>query len=228
MGNQRKIMRIQLQTLLASVILAASPALAQDEWPEKTPDGLELQHGTDAQVVYWLPGATLEGFTKVYLVDASVAFHRNWRDSVSNRSARGASGRITSTDMENIKSTVATAFRDVFVDELVNKGGFELVDEVGEDVLVIRPAIVNLFITAPDIRNTQASGAVISSAGEMTLYLEFLDGYTGQLFGKVLDRQIDDKGDMMITANRVTNQRDGERMLRSWAVQLREHMTELH
>ena len=136
--------------------------------------------------------------------------------------------RISTQDMENIKSTVATAFRDVFVDELVNKGGFELVDEVGEDVLVIRPAIVNLFITAPDIRNTQASGAVISSAGEMTLYLEFLDGYTGQLFGKVLDRQIDDKGDMMITANRVTNQRDGERMLRSWAVQLREHMTELH
>ena len=44
----------------------------------------------------------------------------------------------------------------------------------------------------------------------MTLYLEFLDGYTGQLFGKVLDRQIDDKGDMMITANRVTNQRDGD------------------
>lgn len=219
-------MRILFQSILVSAALIAAPAVAQDEWPERTPEGLELQHGTEAQVVYWLPGASLEGYTKVYLVDASVAFHKNWRNSVSNRSARGAAGRITSTDMENIKSTVSAAFHEVFVDELQNNGGFEIVDEVGEGVLVIRPAIVNLFINAPDVRNTQRSGAMISSAGEMTLYMEFLDGYTGQLFGKVLDRQVDDKGDMMISANRVTNQRDGERMLRSWAVQLREHMVD--
>jgi hypothetical protein len=214
--------------LFSLVLCAAVPASAQDEWPEKTHDGLELQHDTEGAVVYWRPDATLEGYSKVYLVDAAVAFHKNWKGDMSSRSARGASGRITSTDMESIKSTLADEFRAIFVDELENNGGFEIVDELGEDVLLIKPAIVNLYITAPDIRNTQRSGAMIRSAGEMTLYLEFYDGYTGQIFGRVLDRQVDDKGDIMISANRVTNKRDADKMLRSWAVQLREHMTGLN
>ena len=65
---------------------------------------------------------------------------------------------------------------------------------------------------------------MVTSAGEMTLYLEFYDGYTGEIFGRVLDRKVDDKANFAMQANRVTNKRDADRILKSWAQELRAHM----
>ena len=219
-------MRKIIYSTLIAVTIAAAPALAQEEWPEKTHDGLELQHDTKAAVVYWRPGASLEGYSKVYLVEAPVAFQKNWKRDVNNKSV-GMANRVTSSEMEKIKQALSDEFRSVFIDELQNKGGFEIVDELGEDVLLIKPAIINLYINAADVRNTQQGVNMVTSAGEMTLYLEFYDGYTGEIFGRVLDRQVDNKANFVMRADRVSNQRDADKILRSWASELREHMTGL-
>ena len=208
---------------VAAAGLAARAAVAQDEWPQNTYDGLELQKDTGGAVVYWRPGATLEDYTKVYLVDAPVAFQKNWQRDQNTKSV-GMSGRVSSSDMEKIKKNLSEEFRKIFIEELEADGGYEIVDELGEDVLLIKPAIINLYVNAPDVRGAERRVNMVTSAGEMTLYLEFYDGVTGQIFGRVLDRQVDDKANFAMQANRVTNKRDADRILRSWAKELRAHM----
>ena len=62
---------------------------------------------------------------------------------------------------------MAQEFETVFTDILTN-GGYELVDEAAEDVLLIRPSIVNLDITAPNQHGSGRSSSYTRSAGEMT------------------------------------------------------------
>ena len=209
--------------VLAAAAVATSPAVGQNEWPEKTHDGLELQKDTGGAVVYWRPGATLEGYKKVYLVEAPVAFRKNWQRDQNTKTV-ATSSRISSSDMEAIKTRLSEEFRTVFVEELEANGGYEIVDELGEDVLLIKPAIINLSVNAPDVRGAERRYNMVTSAGEMTLYLEFYDGYTGEIFGRVLDRKVDDKANFAMQANRVTNKRDADRILKSWAQELRAHM----
>jgi len=218
------MLRTSIYTVLAIAAAAFAPsaAQAQDEWPDKTHDGLELQKDTKAAVVYWRPGATLEGYEKVYLVEAPVAFRKNWQRDQNTKSA-GINSRVTSSDMEEIKQRLSEEFRKVFVEEL-EAGGYEIVDELGDNVLLIKPAIINLSVNAPDVRGTQRRIDMVTSAGEMTLYLEFYDGVTGEIFGRVLDRQVDDKANFAMQANRVTNKRDADRILKAWAKELRAHM----
>jgi hypothetical protein len=56
---------------------------------------------------------------------------------------------------------------------------YAVVDEAGEDVLLIRPAIINLDVNAPDTPQAGRSMTYVASAGEMTLYLEAYDSEPG-------------------------------------------------
>ena len=71
--------------------------------------------------------------------------------------------------MERIKTKTKEMFVEVFTEELV-KGGYELANERAEDVLIVKPAIINLDVKAPDIVRTTRGGTLGRSAGEMTLY----------------------------------------------------------
>jgi iron uptake system EfeUOB component EfeO/EfeM len=51
---------------------------------------------------------------------------------------------------ETIKAGLFTGFHEVFVGELQDQGGYQAVETGGEDVLVLRPAIIDLNITPPD------------------------------------------------------------------------------
>ena len=124
--------------------------------------------------------------------------------------------------MERIKKNLAEEFKKVFTEELT-KAGHEVVDQTGPDVLIIRPAIVNLDVMAPDIQSPGITHVVVRSAGSLTLYLELYDSTTGAIFGKVMDAQADREGFAQL-ANRVTNKAAADRILRSWASELAGHL----
>ena len=125
--------------------------------------------------------------------------------------------------MEKIKSALADEFRKVFTEEL-EEGGYEVVDVTGEDVLVVRPALMNLDVTAPDIATASRSRTYVTSAGSMTLYVELYDSVTGDIIAKVIDPQASDRGSFGFEANRVTNRAEADRILRKWAGLLRSHL----
>ena len=124
---------------------------------------------------------------------------------------------MTSNDVEKIKNRLAEEFQAVFVKTLQD-GGYDVVEELAEDVLLVRPAIINLDVNAPDTPTAGRSTTYTSSAGEMTLYLEIYDSVTGDLLAKALDRRFDSaRGGYYTWTNSVTNKAAAERILKGWA-----------
>ncbi len=184
----------------------------QLELPEITPEGLHRVEGTRLALVYAEPGADLGQYQRIYMTDAYVAFKKNWQ----REQRRDYSNRVTPGQMESIKSEVAELFRTVFT-ETLEKGGYKLVNEVGGDVLIVRPTIINLDVVAPEKRSATNVYTLSETAGEMTLYIELYDSVTGDLIAKALDPQADRQRGYMRWQNRVTNRAAARRIMQSWA-----------
>ena len=96
---------------------------------------------------------------------------------------------------------------------------------IDEDVLILRPAIVDLDVTAPDISRAGRSRSYVASAGAATLFIEMFDALTGDLLGRAVDRRAArSTGSIAIRANRVTNLADARREFRRWADMLIEFL----
>ena len=195
------------------LVLATGAYAKKAELPEVTEDGLHLLHDSKLAVVYAEPGASLAGYERVMLVKPYVAFKKNWERDQRSQSAK----RISSKDIENIKNNLAEGFDEVFRTTL-NEGGYPVVDEAGDDVLLVRPAIINLDVNAPDTMSAGRGRTYTTSAGEMTLYVEVYDSVTGDLMAKALDRKMDNTNNSFYTwTNSVTNKSAATRIMKGWA-----------
>ncbi len=211
--------------IAAGLGLSCAPALsAADPPPQVSKDGLHLRKSTQSTLVYVKPGVDWSPYTKVALLECLVEFDKNWkRDYNANRVS--ISNRVSDADMERIKKDVAAEFRKVFAKELQANSGYPVVDSAGPDVLVLRPAILNLKVTAPDLMSPGIGGTVVSSAGSATLYLELWDSASNTILARALDAQADPgfagRGQ---AANRVTNTMAAEQILKGWATRLRKYL----
>jgi hypothetical protein len=128
--------------------------------------------------------------------------------------------------MERMKETMAKEFIEVFT-EVLQEGGYTVTEQAGDTVMLVRPAIIDLDPTAPDVRSTSASRTFVRSAGEMTLYIELYDSITGDLIAKALDRRIDGAVDNhFMWANPSSNAAASRSILRRWAKVLRDALDE--
>ncbi|HNP34835.1 MAG TPA: DUF3313 family protein [Woeseiaceae bacterium] len=204
-----------LATIIAGLMLAG-PLCAKDTLPETTADGLTRVPSKAVSALYWKDGATLAEYDKVMILEAPVAFRKNWmRDQ--NRDAIDLSNRINQSDMDRIKSKLSQAFKDEFT-KVLQKGGYTVVDKAGEGVLLLRPAIINLDVSAPDTqRSMGVSRTFTASAGSMELYMELYDSLTSSKIGEVADAQGGNDAGHFQVSNSVTNKAEAERILRKWA-----------
>ncbi len=198
-------------SLVVGLLFSAS-VFSGDDFPEVTEDGLRKISDTELSLVYAKEGVDLSIYDKVWLVDATVAFKKNWKRDQN----RSYSFKVNAKDMERIKAGLAELFREVFTENLT-EAGHELVTEAADDVLIVRPAILNLDVTAPDTRNTGRGYTLAESAGEMTLYVELYDSVTGDLLVKALDRQADRRSSTFQWQTKSSNRAAAKRMLNSWA-----------
>ncbi len=198
-------------SLILGLALSVS-ALAADDFPDITEDGLHKIKDSDLSLVYAKEGVDLSIYDKVWLVDATVAFKKNWKRDQN----RSYSFKVNAKDMEKMKSELAELFREVFT-ETLNEAGHELVDEAAEDVLVVRPAIVNLDVTAPQTLSASRSYQLAESAGEMTLYIELYDSVTGDILVKALDRRADRRSAFFEWQTKSSNRAAAKRLLTDWA-----------
>lgn len=129
--------------------------------------------------------------------------------------------------MKEIRDRVAKEFAKEFTKVLSTEGGHQVVTEGGDDVLILRPAIINLEVTAPDLMTPGMSETVVASAGSMTLYLELYDGKTQAIIARIIDPEAADNVGIAQVANRVTNTADFDRVLRRWAEILNSHLAQL-
>jgi hypothetical protein len=199
-----------LKLAIVAGLLVALPVAAQlpDNW-----DGLVKVRSPRADAVYLAPGAEFQAYTKVMLDETEVAFRQNFlRDY--NRSARGA-GRITDAEATEIVNAVRTGFEGIFAEEY-RRAGYEVVTQPGSDVLRLRTAVVNLYVTAPEQMMAGRVRSYSYDAGQATLILEARDSISGALLGRAVDSRI--AGDNLpARRTRVSNQADFEQLFRTWA-----------
>jgi hypothetical protein len=212
-----------LAILCAVLALAVAPGFAAKEAPpEVSPEGLHLVKSTKTRLVYVRPGASLAQYRRVAILECLVQFEKDWQRDYNN-SQIGLEGRVSDADVERMKTGLAAEFKKVFADELAKKGGYEVVDVAAPDVLVLRPALINVEVNAPDLMTPGFSRTIVRSAGQMTLFLELWDSTSNTLLARVLDAQEAGTG-MAQVANRATNVADADRILRDWARELRERL----
>ena len=201
-------------------------ASADDEVPEMTYDGLVLVADRKVAAAYVDPDADFGEYNKIMLLDCYVSFRKNWR---RDQKRTGSMISVSKGDMERIKTGVAELFHEVFTEELSKDGGYEIVDAAGEDVLLVRPAIIDLDVTAPDTSSPGRTRTYTASSGAATVFVELFDSVTGDVLARAADRKVAERmGGYLSYSNRVTNTQDAKKMMRGWARSLRERLDEYH
>jgi len=224
--------RIGTVITIALAVIATNVSIAQDNDgpPKRTVEGLELVKQTKRRLVYVAPDADFSRYTDVSILDCYVAFKKDWQQDYNRNSGRSLQQRVDDNDMDRMKKRLADEFKEIFIDELTKEGKHEVVDHVGPEVLVLRPAIVNLDVTSPDMSMSQSSRSrsYNTNAGQMTLYLELYDSVTSTIIAKVMDAQADrGTGGFAMAASRVSNTAAADRILRGWARELAGHLGEV-
>ncbi|NIP19070.1 MAG: DUF3313 family protein [Xanthomonadales bacterium] len=205
-------MRLRVITALLAGLVLSTSSMAREAYPEVTEEGLEKIRDTGTTLVYAKPGVDLGVYEKVRLLDAGVAFRKNWQRDQN----RFDPFKVDKRDMERMRTELAGLFREVFTEKLT-AAGHELVAEADGDVLIVRPAIVNLDVTAPDVNSPSRSVQLAESAGQMTLYVELYDSVTGDILVKALDHKADRRRGNFHWQTRGANRQAAEAILNTWA-----------
>ena len=217
------------QSLSAFAALYASLALvcpvgfaANEPPPEVTKDGLQLYKKTKERLAYVKPGATFTQYKRVAILDCYVEFSKEWVKDY-NSEQRDPSRQIRENDLDRAKKALQGDFKKIFTEELQEGGRYQITDSGGPDVLVLRPALINIQVSAPDLMTAGRSTTYVESAGGMTIYLELWDSASNTILARV----IDGKADPALygqPSSSVTNRAAADRMMRSWADELRSRL----
>jgi hypothetical protein len=205
-----------LLTAVAFAALSTVTVQSKNAPPPVSHDGLHLDPDSDVALLYTKPEVVWTEYSRFKMLEPYVAFKKNWE-----RNTKVAGRRIPKKDIERIKVEAAALLREVFIEELDERGGYRFVEESDDDVLIMRPALIDLVITAPDIKVAGRVEQYVASAGAATLFLEMYDSVSGEILARVVDRKRMQDYGYARWANSVTNRADAKRMFKKWAVLLR-------
>ena len=210
--------------LCALVLTGPTRVCAAEPPPQVSEDGLELRKQSNRRLVYVKPGANLAQYKRIAILDCRVEFSKDWLNNY-NRDQRDPSRRIKNSDLDRAKVDLSAQFKKIFLDELQGKGAYQVTDDKSPDVLELRPALINIQVSAPDLMAPGRSVTYVESAGQMTLYLELWESATNTILARVTDARADPDRYRQ-SASSVTNRAAADRMLRSWAVELHKKLDE--
>jgi hypothetical protein len=220
MGVLPSGMMVVLTSAVLSVML---PDTAVAQQPPQEWDGLVRVEKKALDHVYVRPKVEFKAYTRVRLDPVHVAMDKNW-DPNSGRV--GLESRLSSADVQRIREELSKLFRDVFAERL-SKSGYPLVDAGGDDVLLVKAALINVSVNAPDSGSTTTRSFVMD-AGRMTLVMELADSVTGQMLARVVDTKEGSDTRGVQWANSVTNSVEARRAIAQWADALCRALDTIH
>jgi len=186
-------------------------------------DGLTLVPDTQFKEFYRKSGADLSSYSQIEIERCKVNFRKNWqRDQNSHRT--DLSSRVTESDVTRILDRMTDSCNDKFHEAFEQSTAYKLVNssKLEDSVLILRPSIIDLDVHAPDLRGAGFTRTFTRSTGEMTLSLDIVDGATGEVIARAIDRRRDTENHQLEPTASVSNQADFDRSIRRWAKQLRD------
>lgn len=201
------------RAFLLPLLLVSLPLYAADV-TDITDDGLVPVRVKNIDKAYKRPGASLKGYTSILLRPVSVAFSKNW-----NPRDYGAYG-LKSDEVERIRSELSKLAGETFA-RVLSKGGYAIATAPGENVLDVQAEIVDLIIHGIEPRSANVVHVYVKSAGEMRILVNLRDSVTGTTLYRASDLQRAQEYDQLEWANSVFNRAEAERVLATWARQLK-------
>jgi Protein of unknown function (DUF3313) len=192
------------------------PAATRQEFEEATSaDGLEKIKVRNVDVAYARPGMTLAPYTRVRVDPVQVAFSKDFSPE-----RVGSRFKLTTSQLEKIRSEVAAVVHEAFVKELA-RGSYVTTDMAGPDVLQVHADIVNLYVNAPDTMEPNRGDSYTMNAGEMTLVMTLEDSETGAVLARVFDRREAREIGIITWTTSISNRAEAADTARFWAGILR-------
>jgi len=216
----KKLLSITLITLILSV--SATTGLAKNDPPEISIEGLTLVEKDRRGEIYADSDIDWSVYSQIQLDRATVAFRKHWKRDQN----RYDPFKVKDRDVEKIKSDLSDLFNEVFTGELSSAGGYTMTDAAGDNVMTIKPQIVDLDVYAPDTMRTGRSQSFTEQAGRMTLVLQVYDSVSGDLIAKASHRQDAPRYGYAQWTTSVSNKAEARRMLQKWATALRTRLDE--
>jgi hypothetical protein len=207
--------RMLFPSLLLGVVVATMPApsFAAAALPPPYQDLVQVK-SKKLDAVYLLPGADFSGYSKLMIDPAQVSFRKDWVKD-ANRS-RGLSAKIDDDDARQIAQAARSGFENIFIAAFKSKG-YDVVTSPARDVLRLSPAIVNLYINAPQAPAPGVTRSYTLEAGEATLALEVRDSTTGAILGVAIDRSETRGSGYATVTTSVSNRAAFEQLFKRWA-----------
>jgi hypothetical protein len=129
--------------------------------------------------------------------------------------------------MERIVNETKDLFGQVFF-EVLEENGYSIVSAPAADVLLVRPAIIDLDIAAPDVDSTGRTSTYTSEGDEATLFIELYDSVTGQILLRAADTKKGRTKDLhwAMMRSKGNNDDDAIKAFKFWAGLLAEALDE--
>jgi len=211
----------RLFPLLLGLSLAMAPLgllAKKSELPDVTEDGLHrVKKPKNSDAAYIRPGVDFGIYNTVVVMEPYIAFRKNWQDDIN---FQRRTDRISDRDMEKMIREGKELFLKEFK-RVLEKEGYPVVDAIGSDTMIVRPAIINLDVYAPDPNRTAGiwNKVYTDGAGQASLYVELYDGPTSQILAKAFDHKDGSMEGMSWRIPRTynTNKNDARDAMNDWA-----------
>jgi hypothetical protein len=182
---------------LALGLMICATGTARD-YSDVTEDGLVRVPSTRKAGVYRAPDVKFAHYQRVMLDPALVDFKNKAPERMNP-------GRLKPSERERVRNELVKYFHDELVAELIERGGFILVDRPGPDVIRIEPIVAELDITAPDAGTTPGQHSFVRNAGSMTLIVNLYDATVNVPIARVIDYEKGREFRNFQVADQVTN-----------------------
>lgn len=215
--------RTRLMALLGVAFIAAGcassdPVVDTSETAETSFDGLYPVKGGTADAAWARPDVDLSAYSKIKLQGVGIEYRPGGETGRSFKAHQSAS-HYALTDEQ--KRRLESMLVEVFTEELARSEHFELVDEAGPDVLLVKGGLLDVVSYVPP-EPVGRSDVYISRVGEATLVLEIRDSESEAILARAIDRRVaEDRTGNLTRSNRASNTFEVRSVFRSWARTLR-------
>jgi hypothetical protein len=184
-------------------------------------DGLQRIESKRFALAWVRPDAHFAGYKKLLVLPAEISYKDP--DKALTRYVPGRSDDnylLSESKMNRLRKSL----REAFQKEVIDKGGWELTDQPGPDVMIARGALIDMVVRVPP----QTSGRntiYLDSFGEATLVIELFDSQSHLILARIADREAaEPPGNRM----GMDLEAPGEvrRMFSAWAKRFREGLEE--
>ena len=216
---------IALVTLLAAAAAGctSTPTFQTGEDAEVSFDGLTRMEGTIMDAVWALTDIDLTAYRKVMFEGIGVEY-REVSGPYSGRAGSSTARMRSQTEFRLHPDTRALFEEEIsaaFRDEMASSEVFEIVEEAGPEVLLIRGGLLDVVSRVPP-ETIGRSRIFLDSVGEATLILEIRSSVSNSIYVRAVDRRAAASGATMRESSRVSNRAEVRRLGRRWGSMLRE------